>query len=528
MANSSNTSTSVNCVIQKKTENVTLQKCDNLSILWLKGTPTERAQAHGELIGKEFTEENLKLFLELSVRGLDKNSFKFTLIDKALNYLVKWAASNAPDSYFKETEAMAIAAGQDPLKLRRALLLPDISAFSWALLSKQGKNLPSQGCTSAVYTNNTDEFVQGRNLDFPGSPSYDQNPLLVVHTPEAGSKELKHVSIGTQGLQFSGITGFNEAGITFAVHQNYTRLLSIKGVPMPYVGELVLRSAHNLQEAVEIIKSNRPGPLWTFILSDLNTKESMTVEVSNTHFNIRKKDGPLFAQTNHLFGELKKELTLMDAGTVENSEFRFQKALKEMQTWKTGNAEEMAKLLAWQKNTQSFSPVSDVMKSLTIQSVIYEKTIKEKTYNFYVTMDSAPAPTGRWLKFNFDDFFNKSTFTNSDVQVFNFIQLPSTIRANQKKWTEIYSYEIMRHYPEVIERLSPLAASPDAFLALSAMYGKTSNSTQALISAKKGLALVNQDTPVLISQGLKWMQIVSLWNLDNEELVLSEAQKLSE
>ncbi len=244
------------CTTLKKTAGMTFQKCDSLGLLWLTGSPTERARAHGQLLGKEMTLDNLNLFVALSVRGIQKETLKFFFVDQLLNLLVRWGTSSAPDSFHEEIQAMAEAAGIDPVRLKRALLLPDIAAFSWALLSKQGKNLPSHGCTSAIFSSESGDFIQGRNLDFPGSPSYDENPLLVIHRPEAGSKELKHVSIGTHGLQFSGITGFNEAGITFAVHQNYTRLLSFKGVPMPFVGELVLRSARSLDDAIEIIKSN--------------------------------------------------------------------------------------------------------------------------------------------------------------------------------------------------------------------------------------------------------------------------------
>lgn len=514
---------SIRCSTVKKSSHLILQKCDSLHILWLTGTPVERAQAHGSLMGKEFTLDNLNLFLELSVRGLHKNTLSFSIINKLIDYLVWWAGTDAPASYHQEIEAMASAAGIEPLNLKRAFLLPDFAAFSWAALSKQGKNLPAQGCTSAIYSDPSGRFIQGRNLDFPGSPSFDENPLLIVHRPEPGSKELKHVSIGTHGLQFSGITGFNEAGITFAVHQNYTRLLSIKGVPMPFVGELVLRQAHNLDEALEVIKNNRPGPLWTFVLSDLKTQEALTVEVSNTEFKVRKKSEALFAQANHLIALPQTIFALIDAGTFSNSQFRYDKAVKIMSSWKSPTAKNMAELLGFQQSREAFSPIQDVAKYLTIQSVIYEKNRNSSLNNFYVTIDSAPAPTKRWIKFDLNSFWKNNSFADSDIEVFDYLQLTTSQKEYGKKWSTIYAKEILHLHGDSLPLIKPLAQSPDSFLALSSIQIKELQFTDALISAQEGLKALTTSTPKLITQGLYWMEIASLWHLNKREMAVTKA-----
>lgn len=515
------------CLTVKQTDRLLLQKCDNLDVLWLKGTPVERARAHGSLLGKELTLDNLNLFVELSVRGMDKSSLKFKLADPGLNLLTRWAGSKAPQSYHDEVDAMAIAAGISAVKLKRAILLPDIGAFSWAALSKEGKNLPVQGCTSAVYTNEKGRFIQGRNLDFPGTPSYDNNPLLVIHKPAPDSGELQHVSIGTHGLQFSGIHGFNEAGISFAVHQNYTRLISIKGVPMPYIGELVLRTAKNLDEAVEIIKKNRPGPLWTFVISDFKTDEVLTVEVSNTHFKVRRKTDPTFSQSNFIVSDLFPELALMDAGTYHNSKFRFDKALETMKSWQNPKAENMANFLGWQKSRTLFSPISDVLKSHTIQSIVYERLTKNSPMKFYVTIDPSPAPTGRWAEFNIDSFWRKTAVHSTDIKIHDFIKLPLDQRKLQREWTEVYALDIMTNYPAVIQRLIPRASSADAYLALSALQLKTNQPKESLVSAQKGLSLATVETHPLIKQGLEWNQIASLWQMDKKNLVINYALALN-
>lgn len=499
-----------------------LQKCDHLSILWLKGNPIERARNHASLLGKEFTQDNLKLFVELSVRGLDKSSLQYKLTDWALDALVWYAYSQAPESFNDEVKAMAEVSGISTQSFKRAIFLPDLSAFSWAAMNKKA-DLDAQGCTSAVFRGDDGSFLYGRNLDFPGSPAYDKNPLLVIHIPEDNSKELKHVSIGTQGLQFSGITGFNEAGITFAVHQNYTSIQTVKGVPMPFVGELVLRSARTLEEALEIIRKNRPGPLWTFVLTHQPSGKALAVEVSQEHFEVRPMTESIFAQTNFMLAVDSKKWGLIDAGNELNAKFRYQFALDQMAQWKNPTAKNMVELLSFQRNPDSFSPVSDVMKFLSIQSVVFEQT--QSGNKFYVTIDSAPSPAGRWMGFDQKQFWKFQEFKPSDLKLIDFIQTSPARRALQMRWAETYSYDILRLYDQAIRGLEELPQSPDSMLALAALKLKTNKISEALEISQKGKKLQKTETPRLVSQGLDWIQIAGLWKQGQFEKARLKAQE---
>ena len=51
-----------------------------------------------------------------------------------------------------------------------------------------------------------------------------------MHLPPSGSSEAKHIAIGAEGLPVSSITGVNEAGITFAVHQCARFMHKVKSV----------------------------------------------------------------------------------------------------------------------------------------------------------------------------------------------------------------------------------------------------------------------------------------------------------
>ena len=140
----------------------------------------------------------------------------------------------------------------------------------------------------------------------------------------------------------------------------------------------------------------------------------------------------------------------------------------------------------------------------------------------FCSPNTPPAPTGRWAEFDMNSFWQKSSLDSSDIRLMDFIKLPAQERQIQRQWTEIYALDIMKRYPEVITQVAPLAAqSPDAYLALGALQLKTNQPKESLVTAQKGLSLVTVDTSRLIKQGLEWVQIASLWQMNKKDLVMN-------
>ena len=148
---------------------------------------------------------------------------------------------------------------------------------------------------------------------------------MIVTAPPAESGELRHAVFGADGLLFGGITGVNEAGIAFAVQQNYSRDGGLFGVPMTFIGELVLRKARSLSEAETLLRELRPAALWTFVVADLKSGETMAVESSSRHFASRRMENGKFVQTNHLMHEETRPDEFLSVGTKTNSIYRMAK-----------------------------------------------------------------------------------------------------------------------------------------------------------------------------------------------------------
>lgn len=509
------------CSVVDRGQTSTLLQCGKIKLLQLRGNPQERAKTMGSLLKGSLSPSVVTYFSEKIFQELS-----LTLripIEIIYNQLIRLMHRNVPPSLAQELDAMAAGMGKDSIFLRRAISLPDTAAYVNALGSlKFFRTLPAAGCTSVAMKDNFNRFIYGRNLDFAGVGLWDQNPLLILALPAEGSSELKHLVFGSDGALFGGITGVNEAGISFAVHQNYTTDAGFGGIPMMFVGELVLREAQSLEDAIRIIERNRPSNFWTFVLTDLKTGEALAIENSAKHFHIRKMTGKSFVQTNHIRGDSKAEF--VSPGTKSNSEYRMRLAEGRMKSLKieAASLHKAVEILSYQEDPLGkIMAHKDVLKAHTIQTILLEKDPAHFSPFVFVSQDSAPTASGSFLKFTLSELFearDSVSFQRWDASEDN--------KRKRKSQEEISSsfaaYFDQKNIPKAISFLSGHDTISSALFEAVAKYQLGNYSEAARLSE---VALHNprfvKDSPHIV-QSLWWVRLASLYrNADPQANQLS-------
>ncbi len=388
-------------------------QCNGIKVLKLKGTPEEKGEAYGKMIQKKYLSNQLMYAFSSHIEeGLKRIPIFGHFIGNTLT-------SQFEKSYHKHAplmtrELLSSYTHVNKFKkssLFRALLAPDLGAIGPVLQSYSMTFLDkfltlTLGCSSASYNEDNKAFVHGRNLDYTGYQIYDKEPLMVIRYPEPNTNKLIRVGFTTESFPFSSITGLNEKGITFSIHQIYSDIKTIYGgVPILSLGEKVLSQAHTLKEAIDLINQNKTGPLWNIILSDLNQGKVVSIMVSKKHFHVRHFEKGIFGATNHLLPEhpLKKH-SLLNYGIFKESSNR----LKQIQSLLNSkeaksNFSFLSKILKYQKN-EFMTPYEDVIGSHTIQTVIWEKTNNSK--KVYLSSGLAPASSGNFVEFEFNNLFD--------------------------------------------------------------------------------------------------------------------------
>lgn len=513
-----------NCQVITVRANAKLERCANMDVLFLNGTPLQRARANGSMLRDVLDQSTLQYFSHKLIDSSGHASYFAKKRNEWLvNQLTRLLQRNTPSAYTEEIDAMAEELRIDPIALRRAYSLPDIAALVNALGNLElFRSLPSSGCTSLVKKGS--QFVVGRNLDFAGVGTWDKHPMITVSLPEPGSKELKHASIAAHGVHYAGITGVNQAGITFAVHQNYSNIIGINGMPMFFLGEAVLREAESIEQAIAILKKNRPGPLWTFVVTNLNTGEAVAVESSQSTFFVRRmeKAETEFVQTNHVMNK-NTSMQFISIGTKANSLTRMKIALERLSQSYEGDdwVSSAAHILSYQDNPKGeLSAYHDVLKAHTIQTVLFHAKGRERFV--YVSKDEAPTAGGAYLKIPLQSLWNGS-LTHTEAEAIDFVKTPETKRMRQKEISLAFKQYFDEHNAAAALQTLSQHDTMDAALfraVVSFQQKKYEESTQQAEHALQNPRWLGE--PAYIRQSFSWILLASAVQQNKNE----EAKKI--
>lgn len=520
------------CTLLKEKPNLRLEECGRVKVLTLRGTPVERARAHGELIGKELSRDLVDYFSEKLFSALGNSPRPVQWLAKKIygRWVERLHTPLAP-ALREELHAFGAGIGFSNAEVDRAIVLPDTAAFLNGLLSYSWTRwLPPLGCTSAAIRVGADGFVYGRNLDFASTTLWDRHPLITIQIPPAESAgELRHITFGADGVQYGGITGVNEAGISFSVHQNYTRGQHTGGIPMFMVGELVLRSARSLAEAEDILRVARPSPIFTFVVTDLKTREVMAVESSVEKFVVRRMgtDGK-FAQSNHLINRETQPFQFIPHGVYMNSLERYRRALSLLNDWNqsAGASLQMAKLLAYSGSAKGeLNAQSDIIKAHTIQSVILERK-SAKDWQLHLSAGDAPTSSGPYARFRLQDLF-KAGVAPTRYQSVDLTATPASAREFQMRFARALAAYFDHHDYQEAWELMRGQESLNARLLKIVLLEWMNKSEDALSLAQETLrqARLNVEVPRL-RQSLRFAYFALLKKSGRQAEALAQAEIL--
>ncbi len=514
----STVSYSATCERTWEGKGISVEQCANLSIVNLTGTPAERALAYGAYLRERQKTQVIDYFSQKVFQSVETPGIFRPFIHWGYNQWIRLWHRNTPKELGEELNAFAQGLQVDPIVLKRAISLPDTAS---ALMGKENQaNIPGLGCTSVAAENADGDFFYGRNLDFAGVGLWDKHPTLLKIFPE-NSGEWKHLVIGADGLLFGGITGVNEKGITVAVHQNYTSDIGVSGIPMLYLGELVLRSAENLDQALEILAKNRPSVRWTLVITDLTLGQAVAVETSPTNFYVRWGQPEGFVQTNHLLGNRESEAITL--GTKLNSLQRMKTAF-ELLLKNTANlkVESIAEILSYQQNQLGFfSAYADILKAHTIQTVIFSPK-SDSLGTFYLSGEEAPTAGGKYFQFSLDRLFSSEP---AEYQLVDLSKIGAEKRSRQIEISQAFhAYFDQRNHEQAIAILRNHDTLAAKLFQTSALF-QSGRWTEALAVAERANREAKyMGEPLYIRQSVRWLQLLSLYSLNR----IAEARKIAD
>jgi hypothetical protein len=269
----------------------------NIHLIRLTGTRKERAEQHGRFIANLSKEQQKKLaFTPLSKKNqtlIRRATQRIPGLGKLMGGLyeafVLERFIRLPKAYRARIEPFARASRIPLKKIWLSLYQPDLLMVLAASANPKIRNRFLQGLpgcsTFRVFANDTTYFL--RNLDYPAAAHWENHQAVFFHEPTEPELK-KYVSVSSLGIHTAGLTGWNESGIAMSLHAHFSKNVSLKGIPIFFLGEEILESAATLEDAIALSRKFRPIGSWALNLSSFKENRSVTVELVGGKIFVRE------------------------------------------------------------------------------------------------------------------------------------------------------------------------------------------------------------------------------------------------
>jgi isopenicillin-N N-acyltransferase like protein len=267
-------------------------------VLRLRGSPYDSGYAHGKLGNRLIGAADDHMF-DMMARYVP-SSWNRWLMMSAVRWRHRSLAEQTPNDHRLEVAGMSAAIldlHRDVLPTYQKLLY----YHSTHEITQGLEHSPLLGCTAFALHGQAGaagRLVIGRNFDFEGGDIFDREKAVIFEHPDG---KIPFASVAWVG--FAGVvTGINAQGVYISINAARTDDKAAIGTPVAFLARQVLEEAHNLDEAITILKHAKTMVSDAFLVGDGKLQLAVVVEKSPTRFAVRRgKDGVWVA--NHFLAQ---------------------------------------------------------------------------------------------------------------------------------------------------------------------------------------------------------------------------------
>jgi len=395
-----------------------MTKLDGVYVLYLEGSPYETGLQHGTLLHDEINQGELVYLREYlhneirhSVAGGNPLLSKFAEETMMAMYYDPISARH-PDEVKQALRGLSQGSGIPYKTIARVMTHSDSGQTIEGKVYKNRKYHPAldsfagSGCTTFIALGKAAKdghVIHGRNFDYPGGGWFDRFPVVAFVRPSSGQR---YVMLTSAGMHTGGVTGLNESGLTVAWNTAITTDVEPSGIPIFSLADKILREAENMDQALSIIKNNRPSCGYIITISSAREQQGIAIELTRRKMVLVPLEDNLIAIANSFRDpELRKDEIAATWSEVINSQSRTLRMTRLLRdNFGRIDPQKGAEFLGdhFDTNTNRERATGDVIgQSSNVSSVVIDSTAMK----FWVASGSAPAANGIYAGFNFEDGF---------------------------------------------------------------------------------------------------------------------------
>lgn len=271
---------------------------EGLLVIRLKGTPFEMGYASGVLLTEQMhTLENE--FLDM-IHGYVPQQWKLKVLKGYIAFRNRSLSSYVSDDYRSQIHGTILGCPDIHPELGDYYdrMLNYHAAHDISYMMIDNPLVSRAGCTSfgAWGDATTDgHLITGRNFDWEAADVFSRDRVVILCEPDGG---IPFVSLAWASMA-GVVSGMNRAGISVTINGAPSSLPGETATPVAMVARDVLQKAHNIEEALKILRETRVFVSTLWLIGSRADGKFIVVEKTPTVTNVREADGSFIVSANH-------------------------------------------------------------------------------------------------------------------------------------------------------------------------------------------------------------------------------------
>ena len=271
---------------------------EGLLVARLKGTPFEMGYASGTLLQKEMhTLENEFLTM---IRGYVPEPWKLKVLHNYVLFHNRHLSEFVPLEYREQIHGVIRGCPDIHPELGDYYnrLLNYHAAHDVSYLMIDNPLVSRAGCTSFGAWGGATEgghLITGRNFDWEAAEVFSRDRVIILSEPDGGIPFISLAWASMAGV----VSGMNRAGVSVTINGAPSSLPGGTATPVAMVARDVLQKAHNLNEALKIIRSAKVFVSTLWLVGSRTDGKFIVVEKTPDRTDVREPEGDTIVSANH-------------------------------------------------------------------------------------------------------------------------------------------------------------------------------------------------------------------------------------
>jgi len=271
---------------------------DGLLVIRLKGTPFEMGYASGKLL-REQMHTLEKEFLD-TIHGYVPEDWKIKLLHAYVIYRNRHLGDFVSSDCRMQIYGTILGCPDIHPELgdHYNRLLNYHAAHDISYMMIDNPLVSRAGCTSFGAWGAATEgghLITGRNFDWEAADVFSRERVVILCEPDGG---IPFVSLAWAGMA-GVVSGMNRAGVSVTVNGAPSSLPGETATPVALLARDVLQKAHNLAEALEIVRGAKVFVSTLWLLGARADGKFVVVEKTPEKTCVREPEGDTIVSANH-------------------------------------------------------------------------------------------------------------------------------------------------------------------------------------------------------------------------------------